>query len=316
MIAPSEIDRARAVRIQDEVTRRGGKLRRQGQYYLVGPCPACGGDDRFAINTKKQLWNCRVCAVGGDVIDFVRHVDGRDFASAIATLTGNSAREPTPAVKTEHRDENNEEPENLDRAEAIWRDTVPFGPPAIAYFGKRQIEINDVPAHGGLRFHPRCPWGRGSTPAIIGRFTTALGNEPRGIWRRPINGEKPMTLGPTAGCVIRLWPDEAVERRLVLGEGPETVLAAATWIQHRGAPLVPAWAAGSAGTIKKFPILPGIEALTLLVDNDLPDQHGRRAGQEAAAECAGRWSTAGREVIRLTPKAVDTDFNDVVRDAG
>jgi hypothetical protein len=186
---------------------------------------------------------------------------------------------------------------------------------AIAYFAKRRIDINAVPRHGGLRFNERCPWGSGTTPCILGRFTTAIGNKPRGIWRRPITSETPMSLGPTAGCVIRLWPEEAVDRRLVLGEGSETVLAAATCIQHRGALLLPAWAAGSAGAIRKFPILPGVEVLTLLVDNDLPDQHGRRAGQEAAAECAARWSAAGRDVIRLTPKTAGADFNDVVRHA-
>jgi hypothetical protein len=162
-----------------------------------------------------------------------------------------------------------------------------------------------------LRFHPHCPWGKGTTPAIIGRFTTVLGNEPRGIWRRPISGEKPMTLGPTA-CVIRLWPDEVVERGLVLGEGVETVLAAATRISHRCTLLQPAWASGGSGNIRKFPVLSGIEALTLLVDHDRPDQYDRRAGQEAAAECAARWSAAGREVTRLTPKALGADFNDVV----
>jgi hypothetical protein len=217
-----------------------------------------------------------------------------------------------PAAKTVHRDKSDNEPNNLDRAKAIWRETSPLGQDAITYFAKRQIDINEVPEHGGLRFHPHCPWGNGSTPAIIDRFTTALGNEPRGIWRRPVSGETPMTLGPTAKCVIRLWLDEAVERRLVLGEGPETVLAAATRIWHRGTLLQPAWAAGDAGHIKKFPILPGIEALILLVDNDRADRHGRRAGLDAAAVCAARWSAAGREVIRLTPKAVDTDFNDVV----
>ena len=177
---------------------------------------------------------------------------------------------------------------------------------------KRGININDVPEHGGLRYHARCPWQGGTTPAIVGRFTTALGNEPRGIWRRPLSGEKPMTLGPMAGCVIRLWPDEAVEQGLVLGEGVETTLAAATVITHRGTLLQPAWAACSAGSLERFPVLSGIEALTILVDHDHADPRGRHAGQEAAAACAARWSAAGREVIRLTPKIVGADFNDVV----
>jgi putative DNA primase/helicase len=110
-----------------------------------------------------------------------------------------------------------------------------------------------------------------------------------------------------AGCVIRLWPDEAVELGLVLGEGVETTLAAATLIRHRCTLLQPAWAACSAGSMESFPVLAGIEALTLLVDNDA---NGR--GQEAAAICCARWTAAGREVVRLTPKKPGNDFNDLV----
>jgi hypothetical protein len=164
-----------------------------------------------------------------------------------------------------------------------------------------------VPEHGGLRLHPRCPWQGGTKPCVIGRFTTALGNEPKGIWRRPLTGEKPMTLGPMAGCVIRLWPDEAVELGLVIGEGVETVLAAATQITHRGTLLQPAWAACTAGNLESFPVLSGIEAITILVDNDASG-----TGQKAAAKCAALWKAAGREVTRLTPKISGSDFNDVV----
>ena len=44
----------------------------------------------------------------------------------------------------------------------------------------------------------------------------------------------------------------------MLGEGVETTLAAATRIEHRGTLLQPAWAAGSAGNMAKFPVLTGI----------------------------------------------------------
>lgn len=46
------IDRARNVRIEDEIERRGIKLK-GNDAERVGPCPKCGGDDRFSINTKK-----------------------------------------------------------------------------------------------------------------------------------------------------------------------------------------------------------------------------------------------------------------------
>jgi hypothetical protein len=143
---------------------------------------------------------------------------------------------------------------------------------------------------------------------VIGRYSDAISNTPRGIWRRPIDGSsKPKALGPTAGCVIRLWPDDAVEQALVLGEGVETTLAAATRIQHRGTLLQPAWAAGSTANMASFPVLSGIEALTLLIDND-----ANGAGQRAGEECGARWEAAGVKPTLLTPTIAGADFNNVV----
>ena len=85
------VQRARAVPIEDEIDRRSIKLKRVG-VELVGPCPACGGNDRFAINIKKQVFNCRGCSIKGDVIQLVEHLDGIDFIAACTTLAG----EPPP----------------------------------------------------------------------------------------------------------------------------------------------------------------------------------------------------------------------------
>jgi DNA primase len=80
-------ERARSVPLDHELTRRGITLRRQGKE-LVGPCPRCGGDDRFAVNTAKQIFNCRGCGAKGDVIDLVRFLDGCDFLPAVEKLAG------------------------------------------------------------------------------------------------------------------------------------------------------------------------------------------------------------------------------------
>jgi DNA primase len=71
--------RARGVPIETEIERQGIKLR--GRIARCGPCPRCGGTDRFGVNTKKVLWNCRGCGVGGDVIEFVEHLDQVSFLS-------------------------------------------------------------------------------------------------------------------------------------------------------------------------------------------------------------------------------------------
>src|SRR5436305_15198625 len=79
-------NRARAVPIADEVHRRNLKLKRVGDE-LVGPCPKCAGDDRFAVNIKKKLWNCRGCNIGGDTLQLVEHLDEVDFKAAWERLT-------------------------------------------------------------------------------------------------------------------------------------------------------------------------------------------------------------------------------------
>src|SRR6516165_10496540 len=80
------IDQAHAVPIEDELARPD--IRLNGKVERAGPCPKCGGDDRFAINIKKQLFNCRNCKTGGDVIDFVQWLDGVEFLEACTTLAG------------------------------------------------------------------------------------------------------------------------------------------------------------------------------------------------------------------------------------
>ena len=199
------------------------------------------------------------------------------------------------------------------RALAIWGEARDLdGTPGLTYLASRGVDIQALPnLRHALRWHPSCPWEGGPQGCILGIFTDILTGEPRAIHRTAIApsgvqiGKK--MLGPVAGCVIRLWPDSTVSTGLVLGEGVVTVLAAATRIAHRGTRLAPAWAAGSAGGMAKFPALAGVEALTLLVDNDASG-----AGQSAAAECSARWTTAGREVVRLVPDIEGSDFADMV----
>jgi phage/plasmid primase-like uncharacterized protein len=82
---------ARSVRLESEIARRGIKLA-PGRAERCGPCPVCGGTDRFSINIKKQVWNCRGCSIGGDVIALVQHIDGCSFMEAVETLAGPAPR--------------------------------------------------------------------------------------------------------------------------------------------------------------------------------------------------------------------------------
>jgi DNA primase len=88
------VERARCVPIEDEINRRGIKLKGHGAE-RIGSCPKCGGDDRFSINTKKQCWHCRKCKpddISGDVIGLVMHLDGSDFLTACRQLANEPQR--------------------------------------------------------------------------------------------------------------------------------------------------------------------------------------------------------------------------------
>ena len=105
-----------------------------------------------------------------------------------------------------------------------------------------------------------------------------------------------MSLGPVAGGAIKLSPNFEVHSGLMIAEGIETVFSASKLFQFK-----PIWSVIDAGNLKKFPVLSGIECITIAVDND-------PAGRDAATECTRRLLEAGVEVITAqTNKA--NDFN-------
>jgi hypothetical protein len=285
-------------------------------------CMSSRGELRFgrygslSIDLRKGTWFDHEAKVGGGVIDLIKRREGftntRDVMAwlELEGFTHGRGRESCSARLGER--EKDDVREKLRAADRIWREAVPIaGSPGAVYLGARGIDLDALPDAGGLRFHPRCPWGTGgaTAPCIVARFSHAVSGEPLGIRRRRIDAnDKPRSLGPTAGGVICLSPEEDVAAGLVIGEGVETVLAAMTRIEHRNTMLQPAWACGSAAMLRDLPILAGIEALTVLVDADHSE-----AGQNAARACAERWAAARREVTLLTPRDVGIDFNDLVR---
>jgi len=64
------------------------------------------------------------------------------------------------------------------------------------------------------------------------------------------------------------------------------------------ADLAPVWCCGGAGNLAAFPVLNGIEALTIAADADEP-------GQTAAESVAARWREAGREAVTIAPPVGD-----------
>jgi putative DNA primase/helicase len=203
----------------------------------------------------------------------------------------------------------------------LWREAKQIGgTPAAAYLQWRHVLH---PAHDAdgrvLRFHPACPFAGGRKPCLLALLRDIRTDEPRAIQRIALPefhiiqqftfiqfaaaGRRiaRRTLGPKTGTAIKVSLDEVVTQGLTIGEGLETVLAGMV----KG--FRPAWALGDAGGVESFQVLSGIEALTILVDNDAS---GR--GQGAALECSARWTRAGREVLRAVPDRAGCDFNDLL----
>ncbi|MHC1791995.1 CHC2 zinc finger domain-containing protein [Solidesulfovibrio sp.] len=52
----------------------------------AGPCPACGGNDRFLIWPSRDRFHCRGCKLQGDAIEFLRAIQGFGYGEACREL--------------------------------------------------------------------------------------------------------------------------------------------------------------------------------------------------------------------------------------
>ena len=274
-------------------------------------CPVCGPQRRSPANRRRP-----VLAVWTTKPDFLSYSCARCGLAGWARASGGSTVY-RHALEREHaeyaRQGRADAEKNRRRALELWREAAPIaGTLAETYLASRRIFELPPGIDEVLRFHPRCAFGGERHPCMLALMRDAITDAPRGIQRTALtaDGKKigRRTLGRKSGAAVKLWPDADVSQGLVIGEGLETVISAAMRIEHHGTLLRPAWAVVDAGNMASFPILDGLGALTLLVDRDA-------AGQEAAQACARRWRAAGREVTRLVPRQLGTDFNDIVKKA-
>jgi hypothetical protein len=181
------------------------------------------------------------------------------------------------------------------------------------YLQSRGLELPDEAANSAIRFHEETAFGEVYLPAMICLVRNIRTNAPQAIQRTALSRDGTaikragktlrLSLGPSFEGAIKLDPDEDVEQGLCIGEGVETTLSGR---QMEG--LHPAWALLNTGGIANFPILPGIDGLQILMEND-----ANGASARAAQRCASRWHLAGREVLIVTPDADCNDLNDELR---
>lgn len=299
------------------------RLRKNGPHELTGPCPRCGGVDRFNINTIKGAWFCRGCdAKGGDGIGLLMHARGLQFREAVEDINGESAVDrPVPApiaakAKVQDVDAAKLEAFRLSMAVKAIASMVPvIGTPGEAYL--RDVrKINTGALADVLSSTASIGWDRESffredghrldrrnLGCIVAVMTDALTGSPTGGISRTFLHEgqkigKAKGLGPAG--VMRLTPDEDVLGGLHIAEGLETALAAMSKDMR------PMWSTGSTSIMAKLPVLSGVECITIIADHD---ENG--AGERAANEAGQRWLDAGREARVWTPPTLG-DFNDLL----
>jgi putative DNA primase/helicase len=298
VIDSAAIERARAVPVEAELERRGNRLR--GRKQLAGPCPKCGGTDRFSVNTRKMLWHCRGCSKGGDVIALVRHLDDSSFAAAIETLTGaqrpHRVSEPKRSISSPSADE----AAQARKAGWLWSQRVPATPdtPVVKYLRKRGYTGPIPPTIGWLP--PRGSHGDAMIaafsiateiePGIISPPTAVTGVHitrltPDGVKNPDADGVAKITLGPSIGQPIVISPPNDL-LGLAIAEGLETGLSV---YQATG---LGVWVAGSAGRMPTIAdVVPNyIECVTVYQESDT-------AGQRGAEELAQRLAARGIEIF-------------------
>jgi putative DNA primase/helicase len=193
-----------------------------------------------------------------------------------------------------------------DRWQRPWGAAVPIANTlGSTYFASRGLDFNDPDGrvlryaanharrspNGELERHPAllaalCDVHSGEQCGIVNVYLRADGQD------RLRDPKGKTSWGRCANAAVMLSAFDEPTLGLVLAEGTESAVAVLN------TDLAPVWATPGAGNLGAFPVLDGIEALTIAADPD-------KAGRDAAARCAARWRAAGREVAIVTPSAGD-----------
>ena len=304
---------AKRVDMLDLAHRLGARLKQHGPHW-TGPCPlGCARENGFIITPTKRLFYCRPSEERGDAVDMTMHVTGLSKADALAYITGKPIPGGRPTEPELAKGPAREARQDAPRPATTTADALalfregrdPRGTPVETYLNQeRGLDLPADLCGRVLRWHP-------GVKAMLALYRNIHTGAPQAVQRTFLDqdcrkiGRK--FIGPSGGAAAMLDPFDEVLEGLHIGEGVETCMAARR-LDLRPAPLRPTWALGSKDQIANFPVLAGIECLTLLQEND---HNG--ASQAACEKCALRWDAAGREVI-INTSNVGKDLNNVFMD--
>lgn len=288
-----------------------------------GPCPVCGGKDRFRFDDKNGSgsWFCnqghggehdKAAGSAGNGVSLVMDFKQCSFPEAARLIEGiigkaDNDRPPTMPVV----DEEQAARERYRQTIALWRSGIAIrsGDPADLYLRSR---VGPYRATRALRLIPETVFAGRSMPALLSAFVDVHG-ELCGVQRTFLTPDGQKAKGIQAprwntgtlpdGGAIRLAPHD---NTLGIAEGVETALAATALYG------VPCWASLNAGRLEAWEPPEGVRNIVVFGDADL-----NYRGQQAAFNLAHRLSRKvhGRPelVVQVAlPNDLGTDWNDVL----
>jgi putative DNA primase/helicase len=273
-----------------------------------GPCPTCGGKDRFRFDNKKGRGDyfCSQCGPG-DGVKLLMNVKGWDFREAAQHVEEIIGKVEPVKVKIDRTED-----EKRAAMNTLWQSSgkVEKSDPVYNYLLNRVGELT-VPSC--LRYATKVLYQdeiKSWYPAMIA-MVTAPDGRPSILHRTyltldgrkaPVESPRRMMPGKIdKGAAVRLMP---AGRVLGIAEGIETAFAASKLFE------VPVWSAINSELLAQWEPPQGVEEVIVFGDND-----PKFAGQAAAFNLAKRLTTQRQIKTRVElPQITGQDWNDVLNE--
>ncbi len=277
-----------------------------------GPCPMCGGKDRFRFDNKggRGTWICSQCGAG-DGVELVKRLLNADFKEAVKAIEQHLGSAPVSFAEGQPRTSEQQRKEMI----GLWKRSrlIELEDPAGKYLHKR-LGLTTFPPC--LRFAPderyteaglRPAW-HPMMVALVEPSDAAKANGDKSALHRTyldhVGGKadvssprKMMGTMPT-GAAVRL---AAHEDKLGIAEGIETALAASILFN------MPVWAALTAGLLQEWTPPTSVSTVFIFGDND-----ASATGQAAAYGLAQRLKAKNVSAFVELPARTGSDWADVL----
>lgn len=316
----------------------------------AGPCPLCGGRDRYSFTDKygDGDYHCRHCGPGKGLkllmeyrsLAWVQAVD--ELLEAMSDPEFQRLSDEQADLRAKRRQFGLSEEAKAQRQAKLQKildgcQRVRDGDPVDLYLRNRIPGLQEIP--GILKFHPALQYWTekpgsngqmeflGEYPGMVAQVVGADGRcvnlhrtflTPSGVKAQIFNsaGEevpsKKVCQPLVSGGSQYIPLVRGTPGHLGVAEGIETSLAALVFAK------VPCWSLISTGGMRNFVVPDWVSVLTIFADNDPKDSQGNRPGFDAAHALANREDVLSRKkagTLRVnvrTPSKIGMDMTDLL----